>query len=171
MNFNEDHEFQQQLRALQPAAPDLSVGQLMFAAGRSRGEANAIESSKSTTRIWQICSVVFAVVAGFAWLPGEPGEQTAQMNEEMESVPQTDNGTHGQQYQETSVEANPEQQLTSWIAGVLNQGQFGRAFDARNKLIADGVDGLPELQTDGFSAHEPILTIRGSRESPFGGAF
>lgn len=181
---SEQAEFEQSLKQLRPAEPELDIAELMFRAGRD----SARRESQRQLRRWQLSTLatsvcaIFAVVSlwpASAFVPTNEGsianhaeiEPTAPESETKPIVDQTpDPDQIRDQNAELAVDGNerefkpqalgrPRVPVFEWwsrqsAVSVLIEESN---LDLRNRLLRDGIEALPESTlTSGSSSEVPL---------------
>lgn len=174
----EQREFEQSLKQLQPAEPELDVAELMFRAGQ--------DSARRQLRRWQLSTLVTSVCALVAVIVLWPGSTSSPANESRIAANGEDNRSEPApevstdvapaieaRQQETQAVAEADENSIApqpveprpllfdwWNRQTTVSVSTGESYiDLRNRVLRDGVDALPERDlSGGASSREPLTS-------------
>ncbi len=150
-------EFAAALGRIQPSAPDLSPGSVMFEAGRQAGSAEARAARADSLKVWKAVaagSVVLALASLLVWLvPRDQGDNMVVLDDspdreveiynEQIPAPRDLLASQATQSDDVAVSDYAASQLAHAFF-VSDQSPLAR----RQQMLRQGVSGLPEMATN-----------------------
>lgn len=162
-------DFASLLGDIQPTAPDISPGSVMFEAGRKLGSTEALAFRSRSLRLWRAaaaCSLVLAIASVSIWLVPREGDnivvrdelpnREAEIINESTLAPNDSLASQTPQRDDTAVADSTRTQLAQAFF-VADQSPLAQ----RQQMLRQGVGGLPEIATNQIW---PVMTSSGRGE-------